>query len=432
VQNKKPEKWDAGQRLRGFGSSVVYQVFADHWQNFLAVYEERFQRVCGRLRAVVQDVVERFLDCGNPLNGLARVQCDQCGDDFFVPFSCKCRGFCASCQARFAADWGEWLADKLLEPVCHRHATFTIPKMLRPYFRYNRSLMNDLSRAAHRAVCSYVEFSLGKGHIPGMVVVRQWHGQASRFHPHLHCLIAEGAWSEDGKFTAILTWDKEKIRQLFEAEVFKFLRLAGLLSKERMALIKSWRHSGFNVQLERSLDPRERDEITRLGRYLLRAPVTLNRLDYDRCGQLVTVDTDDGQGQELDVLDLIARLVVQIPDKFERLQVYYGVYANASKLRNALLSPAGQAQHGGTGDAPEQHDFKDKKKTRLRWAQLLERIWNEDPFLCPNCAGRARIVAFITSPDNVQRILDHLNCHHADPPPPRYRAPPRLSTNPLG
>jgi hypothetical protein len=273
-----------------------------------------------------------------------------------------------------------------------------------------------------------------------MVVVRQWHGQASRFHPHLHCLIAQGAWSEDGKFTAILTWDKEKIRQLFEAEVFKFLRLAGLLSKERMALIKSWRHSGFNVHLDRSLDARERDEITRLGRYLLRAPVTLNRVDYDRCGQLVTVDTDDGQGLELDVLDFVARLVVQIPDKFERLQVYCGgaafrVYANASKLRNVLNSAPKQAEVIGVdalGEVGEEHDFKDKRKTRLRWAQLLEKIWNEDPFLCPNCGGSAKIVAFITSSDNVQRILDHLNYHHSDPPPPKYRAPPKLCKNPLG
>ena len=33
-----------------------------------------------------------------------------------------------------------------LSPVPHRHFTFGIPKMLRPYFRYDRDLLKDLCR----------------------------------------------------------------------------------------------------------------------------------------------------------------------------------------------------------------------------------------------------------------------------------------------
>ncbi len=37
---------------------------------------------------------------------------------------------------------------KAVLPVPHRNFTFGIPKMLRPYFRFNRDLLKDLCRVA--------------------------------------------------------------------------------------------------------------------------------------------------------------------------------------------------------------------------------------------------------------------------------------------
>ena len=74
------QKDPAHPDLSGFGESAFYRVLADHWQHFVEVYEARFERTCGKLRGVVQRVVERFLDCGNPLNGLAHVTCDCIGN----------------------------------------------------------------------------------------------------------------------------------------------------------------------------------------------------------------------------------------------------------------------------------------------------------------------------------------------------------------
>jgi len=34
----------------------------------------------------------------------------------------------------------------------HHHVVFTLPKVLRVYFRYDRSLLNGLSRAAYTAI----------------------------------------------------------------------------------------------------------------------------------------------------------------------------------------------------------------------------------------------------------------------------------------
>jgi hypothetical protein len=42
----------------------------------------------------------------------------------------------------------ETIADTICAPVPHRQLVFTIPKRLRLYCRYDRSLLGDLARAA--------------------------------------------------------------------------------------------------------------------------------------------------------------------------------------------------------------------------------------------------------------------------------------------
>jgi hypothetical protein len=55
-------------------------------------------------------------------------------------FSCRTRGFCPSCHAKRLEEWGEWMREELLLDVPHRQVVFTIPRMLRIFFKYNRRL----------------------------------------------------------------------------------------------------------------------------------------------------------------------------------------------------------------------------------------------------------------------------------------------------
>jgi hypothetical protein len=40
--------------------------------------EGRFEKEYGFLRPIVKEVVERYLDCGNPRCGFARIRCPDC------------------------------------------------------------------------------------------------------------------------------------------------------------------------------------------------------------------------------------------------------------------------------------------------------------------------------------------------------------------
>ena len=147
-----------------------------------------------------------------------------------LAFSCKCRGFCPSCQARRSEAWATWLIDQRLEPVPHHHAILTIPKMLRAYFRYDRTLLNDLSRAANWKVLNYCRMLLGREVTPGLIIARHTFGEGARFHPHLHAIVTGGGWDTDHRWRSVFGWDRPVLRELFEIEVFRFPRERELLS----------------------------------------------------------------------------------------------------------------------------------------------------------------------------------------------------------
>ena len=53
--------------------SVFYRVFFYYFERFLREYEDRFEKEYGYFRPVIKEVVERYLDCANPMSGFARM-----------------------------------------------------------------------------------------------------------------------------------------------------------------------------------------------------------------------------------------------------------------------------------------------------------------------------------------------------------------------
>ena len=60
--------------------SVLYRVLFHHFDRFLTEYESRFEREYGFFRPIVKEVVEKYLDCGNPKCGFARIRCPDCAE----------------------------------------------------------------------------------------------------------------------------------------------------------------------------------------------------------------------------------------------------------------------------------------------------------------------------------------------------------------
>jgi hypothetical protein len=88
-----------------------------------------------------------------------------------------------SCHAKRLEEWGEWMRETLLLDVPHRQVVFTIPKMLRVFFKYKRKLLQDLCRLALRSLGRYSEVVTGSALTPGVIAAIQTFGDRIKFIP---------------------------------------------------------------------------------------------------------------------------------------------------------------------------------------------------------------------------------------------------------
>ena len=59
--------------------------------------------------------------------------------------------------------------------------------------------------------------------------------------------------------------------------------------------------------------------------------------------------------------------------------------------------------------------------TSKGWAEMIRKVYEVDPMICPRCGGRMRVVAFLTEYAVVDRIIRHLELTFvAEKPPPAY------------
>ena len=134
-----------------------YRCVEAHFEELAGVWDDRFQRDYGYWRPYVLDVIYKYLDCGDLHLGFARVKCDDCQHEYLLPFSCKRRYFCPSCHQKRVLEFGEFLYTEVLKQVLHRQWVFSIPKRLRRYFMYDRSLLSQLSRCAWKVLSFYLK-----------------------------------------------------------------------------------------------------------------------------------------------------------------------------------------------------------------------------------------------------------------------------------
>ena len=296
----------------------------------------------GYFRPIIQEVVGRYLDCGNPRSGFARIRCPDCHAEHLLTFSCKTRGFCPSCHAKRLEEWGEWVQETLLLDVPHRQVVFTIPKTLRIFFRFRRGLLGELCRSAVKTLTVYFEALTGEELVSGIIVAVQTFGDRINFHPHLHLLLTEGGVDRAGIFHRLPRLDDARLAEIFGREILAFLVSKGLLSPEWAERILSWRHTGFNVHSR--VRARTKVEAERVGKYMVRPILALDRLLFlEREGKVGYRHGQNGAELEtMDYLGFIARLTSHIPDKGQVMVRYYGLYANAHKHLRAGRTDGGR------------------------------------------------------------------------------------------
>ena len=163
-----------------------------------------------------------------------------------------------------------------------------------------------------------------------------------------------------------------------------------------------------------------------LCKYVLRPAVAQERITHGPDG-LVRIAlkkpfADGTVAVDLDPLSLLSRLAASVPPPRLHTIRYAGVLAPASKLRARIVpKPAAPANDV---DAPSGEPAEPRQSggSRYRpWADLLKRCFGLDVLECPSCKGRMKLLAMVTEPKSIRRMLRHLG----EPTEPPVREPAR-------
>ena len=413
-------------RPRNPERTAFYQLLEQHFDDYVYAYEERYEPKAGPLRPVVRPTVEAFLDCGRLHGGFARIRCPSCKDEHLLAFSCQTRNFCSSCQAKRSVLFAEKLQERILQPVPHRHYTFTIPKALRGLFERERRLLSLLSQTAYESVrkCFQELFQRNDVRPGGVSSIQTFGSFAANFHPHIHSLITEGVFTPEGEFlplpeppTSILANIEERFRHLLLKRLYRAQRLSEAFRNRLLG----WSPSGFSVDANQLVFDHEPHRLERLARYLTRPPMAVSTVHTNDHGRVevviplhpVTADTV----LRLHPLDWVHALCQQIPDRGQHLTRFYGAYAN--RIRKTIVkhqvpetTPSDSQPTPGSKNPSAERDA-----SRACWARLIRKVFEVDPLICPRCGAEMKVIAVLTEPKVVDKILRHLQ-EKADRAPP--------------
>jgi hypothetical protein len=115
--------------------------------------------------------------------------------------------------------------------------------------------------------------------------------------------------------------------------------------------------------------------------------------------------------ERMGYLEFIARVTSHIPDKGQVTVRYYGLYANAHR---------GKVKKASLAAFPLRMVEDELRPIPAKgWAEMIRKVYEVDPLVCPQCGGTMKVVAFITDFPVVDRIIGHLKLSFvAERPPP--------------
>ena len=180
---------------------------------------------------------------------------------------------------------------------------------------------------------------------------------------------------------------------------------------------------GFSLNVAVACQPHQRQRLERLCRYVTRPAICLERLSTDAGGKVIYELKHPFRDGTTHILftaeDFLARLAALVPRPRANLTRYHGVFAPNSPFRRAVVpgsaNPAHKKRKKPTTPAPAEESVdRDSPTAPLTWAERLKRVFDIDISVCPLCGGTLRVIADVTDPDVIQRILVHL----------KQRAPP--------
>jgi len=381
------------------------------------------------------------------------------------------------------------LVDRVLPKAAYRQWTLSVPYELRLPMAANPSVLSDVLRRFIQEVFTYKRRRARAHGVldpkPGAISFVQRFGSILNLHPHFHTSIADGVFAQDeaGRARWVpldgpIKQDIEHlahrvstvVRRYFEQEhacemaggaqddgdlqtLAEAIKRPGLPAQGRSPAARVRDDAalvdGFSLHVGRAIKPDDRHALERMLRYGSRPAFAQSRLSLTASGKVcyrLKRPWHTGQTHiTLAPVDFLRRLTSLIPPPRSHLTRFHGAFAPRAKIRRALfalvpgteaecveVSPSSTSTSTSTAPSSEepedQQDNRCAKRKRMKWATLFGRVFSVDVTRCadPLCGGKAKVIAWITNPDAIEKILV---CLDLDSPPlviAPARAPPQI------
>jgi hypothetical protein len=388
-----PNNWTVNEILRVYGEQY-------RKSHYLSVHNLKVMRAIELCRT-------------EALGGRTEV-CDKCHHIHTLYNSCRNR-HCPQCQSMKKERWIEDRKNEVL-PFTYFHAVFTLPDRLNPLvFRNKKVLYGLLFATVKETLLSVSTDRKYLGARTGFFCILHTWGQKLNLHPHLHCVVPGGGYSERKR-----KWVRCSDRYLLPVEVLRMrfrslflVKLKGLYRSGALCL-KGTEYEEDGTAFQDLIDDLFATEwvvyikesfensgsvIKYLAKYTHRIAISNHRIIKVEDGKVHFRYKDYGDGNRkkvlaLPVMDFIRRFVNHtVPHRFVRIR-YYGLLAHRNKKekRRECLEFFGIENGGRDGQSAD-------------WKELFFRVTGEDIRKCPICkSGNMTLCRMIN--------------------PARYRSPP--------
>jgi len=247
-----------------------------------------------------------------------------------------------------------------------------------------------------------------------------------RFNPHWHCIILEGGIDEEGSFHYIPTKDTSQLTEVFRRRVIKLFMEKDLLQKSFAMKLLSWKYSGFSVDNSVQIPAASQKARVNLSQYIIRHPVSLKKVMYikEKANILYHTKYNDYWKENIKLFkanDFIAELTQHIPPKHIHLIRYYGLYSSRTKGKTSKDGSLAKFGYNAPYEKKPDHtsdlemETVSSKVSKRSWARLIQKVYEVDPLVCPKCGQEMRVIAIITDPYEVNKILECLKRNNAPP-----------------
>ena len=130
----------------------------------------------------------------------------------------------------------EHLSENVILRLPNRQFVFTVPKILRLYFKNGRNLFADISKFIFSIINEYYNVVAKIDLKSAAIVSHQSFGDMMRPNSHFHTIILEGGIDNDGSFHSIPIKDTSNLTELFRRKVIRQYDVTSALAKRGLSM----------------------------------------------------------------------------------------------------------------------------------------------------------------------------------------------------